>query len=125
MTVRDLTMREPSPGELDRRITLRLRTDIPAPDQGLDSLFTEEKKRWARIQPVGTAVYANGVQTDVKITHRVTFYYLKGMSEAHEVVHGGAVYRVRRVADMNGRRRFTLLEVEELGPQQAEGGIYV
>ncbi|AWY39423.1 head-tail adaptor protein [Pseudomonas putida] len=119
-----MAMREPSAGELDRRITLRLRTDVPAPNQGLDSLFTEEKKRWAKIEPVGTAVYAHGVQTDVRITHRVTFYFLKGMSEAHEVVLGSTVYRVRRVADMNGKRRFTLLEVEELGPQQAGGGIY-
>lgn len=120
-----MAMREPSAGELDRRITLRLRSDIPAPDQGLDSLFTDQKKRWAKIEPVGTAVYAAGVQTDVKITHRVTFYYLKGMSEAHEVVHGATIYRVRRVADMNGSRRFTLLEVEELGPVSDGGGIYV
>ena len=120
-----MAMREPSAGELDRRITLRLRTDIAAPDQGLDSVFTEQKRRWAKIEPVGTAVYAAGVQTDTKITHRVTFYYLKGMSESHEVVHGVTIYRVRRVADMNGSRRFTLLEVEELGPEQAGGGIYV
>lgn len=120
-----MAMREPSAGELDRRITLRLRSDIPAPDQGVDSLFTDQKKRWARIEPVGTAVYAAGVQTDVKTTHRVIFYYLKGMSEVHEVVHGTTIYRVRRVADMNGSRRFTLLEVEELGPVKAGGGIYV
>jgi hypothetical protein len=87
-------------------------------------LFTEQKKRWAKIDPVGTAVYANGVQTDVKITHRVTFYYLKGMSESHEVVHGVTIYRVRRVTDINGKRRYTLLEVEELGPVKVGGGIY-
>jgi SPP1 family predicted phage head-tail adaptor len=119
-----MAMREPSAGELDRRITLRLRTDVPAPDLGLDSLFAGQKKRWAKIEPVGTAVYASGVQTDVKITHRVTIYYLKGMSESHEVVHGTTVYRVRRVTDMNGKRRYTLLEVEELGPEKAGGGIY-
>lgn len=119
-----MAMREPSAGELDRRITLRLRSDVPASNQGLDSLFTDQKKRWAKIEPVGTAVYANGVQTDVKITHRVTFYYLKGMSESHEVVHGSTVYRVRRVTDMNGKRRYTLLEVEELGPEKVGGGIY-
>ena len=119
-----MAMLEPSAGELDRRITLRLRSDIPAPDLGLDSLFTDQKKRWAKIEPVGTAVYANGVQTDVKITHRVTLYHLKGMSDAHEVVHGGSIYRVRRVADMNGGHRFTLLEVEELGAARAGGSIY-
>jgi len=120
-----MAMREPSAGELTRRITLRLRADIPASDQGLESLFTDQKRRWAKIEPVGTAVYANGVQTDVKITHRVILYYLKGMSESHEVVHGDTIYRVSRVADMNGNSRFTLLEVEELGPQLAGGGIYV
>lgn len=119
-----MAMREPSAGELDRRITVRLRSDDPAPDLGLDSVFSDQKKRWAKIEPVGTAVYANGVQTDVKITHRVILYYLKGMSDAHEVVHGGSIYRVKRVADMNGSRRFTVLEVEELGPAQPGGGIY-
>ncbi|MDR6581603.1 MULTISPECIES: head-tail adaptor protein [Pseudomonas] len=119
-----MAMREPSAGELDRRVLVRLRSDMPALDLGLDSLFTDQKRRWAKIEPVGTAVYANGVQTDAKITHRVTFYFLKGMSESHEVVHGATIYRVRRVADMNGNRRFTLLEVEELGPEQAGGGIY-
>lgn len=119
-----MAMREPSAGELDRRITVRLRSDDPAPDLGLDSVFSDQKNRWAKIEPVGTAVYANGVQTDVKITHRVILYYLKGMSDAHEVVHGGSIYRVKRVADMNGSRRFTVLEVEELGPDQPGGGIY-
>lgn len=119
-----MAYREPSAGELDRRITLRLRTDVAAPNQGLDSIFTDEKKRWAQIKPVGTAVYTAGIQTDVKITHRVTFYYLKGISDAHEVVHGTIIYRVRRVADMNGTRRYSILEVEELGPQKPGGGVY-
>ncbi|WP_042956586.1 phage head closure protein [Pseudomonas brassicacearum] len=119
------TVREPGASELDRRITIRLRQDAPASDMGLEPIFTDEKQRWARIQPVGSAVYSAGLQIDSKITHRVTFYYLKGMSDAHEVLHGTTLYRVRRVTDMNGNRRFTVLDVEELGPVQAEGGIYV
>lgn len=118
------TVREPSAAELNRRIKVRLRADAPAEDMGLDPVFTEEKNRWARIQPVGTAVYSAGVQSDVKITHRVTLYFLKGISDAHEVLHGVTLYRVRRVTDMNGNRRFTVLEVEELGPEKAGGGIY-
>lgn len=126
MAMRETTgMREPSAGELDRRITLRLRLDTPAPDQGLDPMFTGQKQRWAKIEPVGTVVYANGIQTDVKITHRVILYYLKGMSDAHEVVHGGSIYRVKRVADMNGSRRFTIIEVEELGATASGERIYV
>lgn len=119
-----MAFREPSAGELDRRIKLRLRTDVPKPNQGLGSIFTDEKNRWAKIEPVGTAVYAAGLQTEAKITHRVIFYFLKGISDAHEVVHSSIIYRVRRVADMNGTRRYTILEVEELGPQKPGGGIY-
>lgn len=63
---------------------------------------------------------------------------LKGITDAHEVVHVRAVagggyevvpdtplYRVKRSADMNDARLFTLLEVEELSPSQSGGGIYV
>jgi len=126
MVMREQGMvREPGASELNRRITIRLRQDAPASDMGLAPIFVDQKERWARIQPVGTAVYSAGVQTDSKITHRITFYFLKGISDAHEVLHGTTLYRVRRVTDMNGDRRFTVLEVEELGPVQAEGGIYV
>lgn len=119
------TVREPGASELNRRIIIRLRQDTPASDMGLDPNFMEEKRRWARVQPVGTVIYSAGVQIDSKITHRITFYYTKGISDAHEVLHDTTLYRVRRVTDMNGNRRFTVLEVEELGPVQAEGGIYV
>lgn len=126
MAMRDQgTMREPHAAELNRRIKIRIRADAPASDMGLDSIFTEEKQRWARIQPVGTVVYSAGVQTENKITHRITLYYLDGVSDAHEVLHGVTLYRVRRVTDMNGNRRFTVLEVEELGPEKVGGGIYV
>lgn len=119
-----MALREPGAGELNRRITLRLRSDIPTPALGLDSLFAQEKRRWAKIEPVGSATYSAGVQTDAKVTHRVTLYFLDGIGESHEVVHGSKLYRVRRVTDMNGSHRFTVLEVEEQGLVQAGGGIY-
>jgi hypothetical protein len=52
--------REPAAGELDRRLAIRRRIDLPADDMGLDSLFSVLKARWGKIQPVGTAVYAEG-----------------------------------------------------------------
>ncbi|MNJ57878.1 Phage head-tail joining protein [compost metagenome] len=119
-----MALREPGAGELNRRITLRLRSDIPAPDFGLDSTFAEEKRRWAKIEPVGAATYSAGVQIDAKVTHRITLYFLDGLGEAHEVVHGSKLYRVQRVTDMNGAHRFTVLDVEELGRLQVGGGLY-
>lgn len=130
--------REPTIGELNRRVAVRRRTDTPAVDMGLDSSFSVLRGVWARIEPVGTATYTDGVQTDVKITHRISIRLLKGITDAHEIVHVRAIaggvyevvpdtplYRVKRSADMNDSRRFTLLEVEELSPSQSGAGIYV
>ncbi|MFK0090649.1 phage head closure protein [Pseudomonas sp. NPDC090755] len=119
-----MALREPGAGELNRRITLRLRSDIPTPDEGLDSTFAEEKRRWAKIEPVSSATYSAGVQIDAKVTHRITLYYLEVVGESHEVLHGSKLYRVQRVTDMNGSHRFTVLDVEELGQVQAGGGLY-
>lgn len=120
-----MVLREPSAGELNRRITIRLRSDQPAPDNGIDSVFTDEKRRWASIVPVGAAAYSASVQLEAKVTHRITLRFLDGIKDDHEVVHGSKIYRVRRVADLNGTHRFTVLEVEALGNMRAGGGVYV
>ena len=119
-----MAIREPGAGELNRRVRVRRRGDLPAADMGPDSVFSERKVRWAKIEPVGTAVYAEGVQTDNKLTHRITLRFLKGVTDAHEVVHGSTIYRVKRSADMNGTHRFTMLEVEEQGESLAGDSIY-
>ena len=133
-----MAYREPAAGDLNRRVAIRLRTDLPAADMGVSSEFTEIKPRWAKIEPVGTAVHSEGVQTGNKVTHRIWIRALPGVTEAHEVVHithlpgesaysvvvGSPIYRIKRNADLNGGRRFTLLEVEELGIGQAGLNIY-
>ncbi|MNE94269.1 hypothetical protein D3C80_1922180 [compost metagenome] len=43
---------------------------------------------------------------------------------AYSVVPDSPVYRVKRNADLNGGRRFTLLEVVEVGVESAGVGIY-
>ena len=116
--------REPESGELDRRITIRLREDLPVDDAELDAVFTHPRHRWAKIRAVGTAVYTDSVQTDDKITHRVWVRLLDGVTTSHELVARGVVYRVKRCAPWGAGKRFVLIEVEELGQQQAGGGIY-
>ncbi|MDH0097466.1 head-tail adaptor protein [Pseudomonas sp. GD04158] len=109
-----MAWKEPGAGELNRRVTVRKRVDYPEDDGGLESAYPVQIPRWAKIEPVGTAVYSDGVQTDARITHRVILRYLLGVTDSHEVVRGETVYRVRRVTAMNGGNRFTVLEVEEL-----------
>lgn len=119
-----MAMKEPGAGDLNRRVTLRRRSDMPASNGGLDSLFTDERKRWAQIQPVGTAVYSGSIQAATKITHRITLRYLGVLPTDFEVLHGDIVYRVQRATDMNGGHKFTVLEVEELGADQPGGSLY-
>ncbi len=116
--------REPESGELDRRISIRLREDIPIEHAGLDPLFTQPRHRWAKIRAVGTAVYTDSVQTDAKITHRMWVRLLGGVTTSHEVVAAGVIYRVKRCAPWGAGKRFTLIEAEELGQQHEEGGLY-
>ncbi|WP_175701178.1 head-tail adaptor protein [Burkholderia ambifaria] len=107
-------MRIPRIGELDRRVLLRERRDYPYRDAEIESEFPEQRPRWAKIEPVGAAVYSGSVQIDDKVTHRVFLRYIDGVTSDYEVVYRDQVFRVKRVGDVNGVRRFSVLEVEEL-----------
>lgn len=104
----------PRIGELNRRVSLRRRTDVPVDEVDGESLYDGNRDRWAKIEPVGTAVYSGSAQLGEAITHRIWLRHIEGMTDAHEVVYRKSVYRVRRVTDANDARRFTVLEVEEL-----------
>lgn len=110
------TLRNPPSQKLDKRVCIRLRQDIPVGASGVDTLYTKPVKRWARIQPVGTATYTESAQTDTAITHRIWLRKIKGVTDAHEIEHPatGHVYRVQRLADLDGGNDFTIIEVEQL-----------
>lgn len=109
-----MALDEPTAGELNRRIEIRHRQDLPLADTELAHEFEGNRRRWAKIEPVGAATYAGSVQIEEKVTHRVFLRRISGITTDHEIVHGDQVYRVRRSMAMNGAPRFTLLEVEEL-----------
>ncbi|RFB73826.1 MULTISPECIES: phage head closure protein [unclassified Herbaspirillum] len=107
-------MKVPSIGELNRRVELRERVDQAVADSDVEATFPQQRFRWAKIEPVGSAVYAASVQIDKKVTHRITVRYLDGITDAFEIVYRTQVFAVKRVSDLNGARRFTVLEVEEI-----------
>lgn len=124
MADREFELREPGAGELNRRILVRRRADLPSADMGIESHFIEQRYRWAKIVPVGTAVYTGSVQTDARVTHWVILRYVGELTTDYEVLRGEVVYRVKRCTAMNGEHRFSVLEVEELGQQVYSGGLY-
>jgi SPP1 family predicted phage head-tail adaptor len=108
-------MRKPSAGALDRRIALRRWQDQPNSAFGIDQTYDAGVTVWGRIEPVGGSVYYGSKQTGDSVSHRITVRHVTGITAEHVAECDGVRYRVRRVSDLAGERRFTVLEVEELG----------
>lgn len=110
-------MKFPQVGELRHWAELRVRKDFPVGSSSLSPEFPELLGQWAKVEPVGTAVYANSVQTDVRITHRIFVRWRRGLGRYNEVSCQGLLYRVLRVGDIKGKEHWAVLEVEELGDE--------
>lgn len=76
----------------------------------------------ADIQPVGALTYYGGVQTDRPITHRVRLRWLDWLDETHVFVRRTyradlsvrtEIFRIRRVKEVQGRKRFIEVECEQ------------
>jgi len=58
------------------------------------------------------------VQTENTVTHYFTIRWRRKITADHEVFCDGQIYRIRRVRDLNSKRRYLLLECEELGSER-------
>ncbi|GAB0645633.1 phage head closure protein [Leclercia adecarboxylata] len=112
----------PDPGELDKRVLLRKRVDVPAADLGTRPYYPESYPVWAKVVQTSATTYQETAQTDNAITHYITVRWRRGITSDFEVVQGEQVYRVRRGRDLNGKRRYLLLECTELGTEPATTG---
>ncbi|HEI2733181.1 TPA: phage head closure protein [Escherichia coli] len=78
---------------------------------------------WAKVIQTSATTWQETAQTGDAITHYITIRYRRGITADYEVVCGDSVYRVKRQRDLNGARRFLLLECTELGEfTQSHGG---
>lgn len=91
---------------------------------GLAPELTPVCKRWVKVEPLGTATYIHAQQTGSKVTHRLYCRFIRDLDSAHEFVEAGRIFRVHRPTAMRGRNVWSVIEVEELGPDAlpAEGG---
>ncbi len=101
------------------------RVELPDPDgPGIMERLTEFQKVRADVQPVGALTFwATGAfeQTDVGVTHRIFLRWLDYLAQGQLVIRTtrlpngqlrGEQFRVRRVKELGGRKRFTCLECE-------------
>ena len=75
----------------------------------------------AEILPISALTFYGAEQVDMPVTHRITTRFLGYLDNTfviarNAVIPGGAVrgelFRIRRVKELNGRKRFTSLDVE-------------
>jgi SPP1 family predicted phage head-tail adaptor len=106
--------------ELNRRIKIREQADLPAMGGTVTQNFTDLADVWAKHQPVGNAIYFGTKQVGESVTDRFIIRRSLTVNERtvtanHVVEYDGQRYRVKRAADINGEKRFVMLEVENLG----------
>jgi SPP1 family predicted phage head-tail adaptor len=112
----------PDPGELDKRVLLRKRVDVPAADLGTRPEYPVSYPVWAKVVQTSATTYQETAQTENVITHYITVRWRRGITSDFEVVQGDQVYRVRRARDLNSKRRYLLLECTELGNEPVTTG---
>ncbi len=75
----------------------------------------------ADIQPIGPMTFLAGQQTDRPITHRIRLRWLDWLDETYVIVRQTLrldmtgrteIYRIRRVKEIAGRKRFLEVEAE-------------
>lgn len=112
----------PDPGELNKRVLIRLRVDMPADNFGVEPQYPVTFRTWAKV--IQTSATTAGNRADRGRHHPLHHHSLPpGITADYEVVCGDSVYRVKRQRDLNGARRFLLLECTELGEcRQSHGG---
>lgn len=112
----------PDPGELDKRVLLRKRVDVPAADLSTRPDYPVSFPVWAKVVQTSATTYQETAQTDNAITHYITVRWRRGITSDFEVVQGDLVYRVKRARDLNSKRRYLLLECTELGTEPVTTG---
>lgn len=116
----------PFSGELKYRISLFRRVDSPSLDLRAVSVDTKIGSYWAKIEAVGGMYFMQGLQQNQLVTHRIWIRWIRGKTDEHSLSHGvivkcdGIVYEIIRVMDADNTRRFTALEVQELGLNVSE-----
>ena len=84
--------------------------------------LTDIIKVRADVQPVGPMTFYGSAQVDSPVTHKITIRWLDSIGTTHVVIRDTIradrtgrreVFRIRRMMEIDGRKRFLLLEVEE------------
>ena len=114
-------MNLPTIGKLRHRVKILVASDIPADDNGSEKEFKVKDEVWGALEVVGSGIFWNSMQTEETVTHRLYMRSIPGRTRPQDLegvtyfVANGLSYRARRIADVAGEERFTVIDCEQLG----------
>jgi hypothetical protein len=103
-------------------VIIARRDQSPSPDGAISEELTNILQVRADVQPIGALTFLEGQQTDRPITHRIRMRWLDWLDQTHVVIRESRradntlrreVFRIRRVKELGGVKRFIELEVEQ------------
>jgi len=109
-------------GELRWPVRIYRRDQIPAMTAtGITETLEPLARRMAKIEPARPMTFYGSVQVDTPVTHMIWMRWVGGLDTTHAVLRTTTtpeekarreVFRVRRVLEMGGRKRFVMVEAE-------------
>lgn len=108
-------------GTLRWRVQVCRRIQTPDDKSGIHEAWEPMATVWADVQSVGALTFWSGQQVDTPVTHRIVLRWLDYLSNDHAIIRetdtGGGqrrqeVFRIRRIKEINGRKRFAEIEAE-------------
>lgn len=112
--------RLPDSGELQRRIAIKLWSDVPNGVFGIDQVFDAGIQRWAKHEPVHGIAIRAGMNTGEVPTDLFWVRYGQGsrpedITTAHVIEWAGRRYRVLDAINVDDAQRFTRITTKDLG----------
>jgi len=112
--------RSPQIGDLKSRISIYERT-ITAPNFGAEEVFTQAhtliKTVWAKAETIKHYATFDGVNSEIKPTHKFSIRYRSDVVPNSIVKYDGNSYKVTKVDDTDLRKRFLFLLCQLLGDE--------
>lgn len=109
-------------GALRWQVTLYRRDQVPGPNSAVSENLVPIATVHADIQPTYPSTFYNSAQIDIPITHLIRTRWLDYVENVHVIMRTTTrpsdhtnrteLYRVRRVKEVGGRKRFTEFEAE-------------
>ena len=114
---------QPRIGQLRWPVTIARRAQDADPDStGIVESWRDVLDVRADIQPIDAMTFYAGTQVDTPTTHRVIIRFLDWLDTTHAIIRRTyrpdntvreELFRIRRVRELEGRKRFCELECEQ------------